>query len=698
MDLKRRYKYELAKLKACKGDSSLHEPPSPDSNSNSAICIDSDVIRVSVGDTEICNSETSDSEICDSLIDTDDEYLHEQLLCSVQDYCASTDSNSSENETESIQEALCKFVQRNPGIVKTTITDLLKTLRPFHPQLPVTYDSLCKTTNHFTNVSYQLKDINSSKYVYFGVQQMLELIFLPDILAKANGKKLFMKINIDGLQIFHSGELSAWAILLQIPCFSSVPIIISIYYGKSKPNVDAFLKPLVFELQPLLDKKELIIHNITFAIDKCVFICDAPARSFIKQIKGHSGFFSCERCIVEGTFNKSVIFEEVDCRLRTNLSFRSRLQEEHHTGVSPLETLSIDMINDFILDSMHLISLGVCRRLLTFWIGKGPVSCRISAIRFREINTRLHEISSSVSSMFSRKPRGFDQIRKFKATEYRVLLRYTGVVVFEGIIEDVFFKNFLLLHTAYFIISSTAFCIRYLDVAENCLKEFVLHSKNIYGSNFCSYNVHCLLHLCDDIRNHNISCESMSSYCFENFFVHLKKCIKSPYLPVEQIISGIRHNFFNIYHPKSEINFINKFQFSLQNIPNNMNGLQQFADVRVNMCLFSTALKDSFFLNKIRNILCQIVCIMDKEGSPIFLCYELQKSYLHDIYTYPIPSNKLGIYKYSGPLFNKLSENNIVQYTLNDIGTKYLSLSYAKTLYLFPMNVVINESCEHCGK
>jgi hypothetical protein len=29
------------------------------------------------------------------------------------------------------------------------------------------------------------------------------------------------------------------------------------------------------------------------------YICDAPAQTLVKQIKGHTGYFSCEKFVVE---------------------------------------------------------------------------------------------------------------------------------------------------------------------------------------------------------------------------------------------------------------------------------------------------------------------------------------------------------------------------------------------------------------
>ena len=49
------------------------------------------------------------------------------------------------------------------------------------------------------------------------------------------------------------------------------------------------------------------------------FICDAPTRSFLKEINGHTGYGICERCD-QGVEKFSEILEENN--LRTDESFR----------------------------------------------------------------------------------------------------------------------------------------------------------------------------------------------------------------------------------------------------------------------------------------------------------------------------------------------------------------------------------------
>lgn len=61
------------------------------------------------------------------------------------------------------------------------------------------------------------------------------------------------------------------------------------------------------------------------------------------------------------------IYPEINCSKRTKEYFEGRNQPQHHKKyfMSPLLILpNFDIINDVILDSMHLLYLGVMKYLL----------------------------------------------------------------------------------------------------------------------------------------------------------------------------------------------------------------------------------------------------------------------------------------------------------------------------------------------
>ena len=53
--------------------------------------------------------------------------------------------------------------------------------------------------------------------------------------------------------------------------------------------------------------------------------------------------------------------------MRTDSSFQTQKQSQHHIGKSPLLELNIDMIDTFAHDYMHLVLSGVVKKLVKTW-------------------------------------------------------------------------------------------------------------------------------------------------------------------------------------------------------------------------------------------------------------------------------------------------------------------------------------------
>lgn len=192
------------------------------------------------------------------------------------------------------------------------------------------------------------------------------------------------------------------------------------YFGHGEPNcVDSFLKEFIDELDKLL-KFGIVIHSINYRIELKCFICDRPARGFVKCIKSHTGYSSCERCTVVGQyFMHRIIFEDVNCTKRTNESFRSKEDPNHHLPniESPfLKIQSINMIGHFVLDFMHLGYLGIGKKILTNLMN-GVV--KMSKKQQLTISQRLVNLSESITSDFQRTTRSLADLSKWKATEFR---------------------------------------------------------------------------------------------------------------------------------------------------------------------------------------------------------------------------------------------------------------------------------------
>lgn len=180
------------------------------------------------------------------------------------------------------------------------------------------------------------------------------------------------------------------------------PFVIALYLGSKKTeNVNLFLESFVNEYGKLkLEGVDVIGKCVDIKISN--FVCDASARAFVKNIKAHNAYHGCEKCTQEGTWAENrMTFPEVDSPLRTDMSFINKDDEFHHKGTSVLTRVGIGMVSQFPLDVMHLVFLGVVRKLIGFWM-RGPLLTHLGA-------HQIGLISAVLMSFAMRLPREFAQ-------------------------------------------------------------------------------------------------------------------------------------------------------------------------------------------------------------------------------------------------------------------------------------------------
>lgn len=129
---------------------------------------------------------------------------------------------------------------------------------------------------------------------------------------------------------------------------------------------------------------------------------------------------------------------------------------------------------------------------------------------------------SSIPCDFSRKPRGLNEVARWKATEFRLFLLYTGPVVLKGILSNDCFLHFICLHVAFRILLSSNSSKKLVDFSEKILLYFVEKFEELYGAQFVSHNVHGLIHVVDDYRKFG-SLDNCSCFPFENYMKFKKK-------------------------------------------------------------------------------------------------------------------------------------------------------------------------------
>jgi hypothetical protein len=209
------------------------------------------------------------------------------------------------------------------------------------------------------NIGEAIESLGSGQFFYSGILKgLICLLEHVNSQGKYIPSTLNLTFSVDGLPISKSGSVSFWPILSAIDDLSDAVFIVAIYCGTGKPDINSYLENFTFELKDLLQNGFLFSGKpYTVKVEK--FVCDAPARAFMKQIKGHGGYYSCERCCVKGTYNNGMSYNSLDAPIRTDETFANKEQPEHHTGTSPLVEINISMVSSFVLDYMHLVLLGI---------------------------------------------------------------------------------------------------------------------------------------------------------------------------------------------------------------------------------------------------------------------------------------------------------------------------------------------------
>ena len=367
------------------------------------------------------------------------------------------------------------------------------------------FASLCKnfskntTDNCRDSIITLLSIVPPGKYYHFGIESGIRLILKSLGIKKLRQHLLKIYVGVDGVHLVKSSSSKFYAIVGYISSLpDSPPFVIGVYHGYFQPeDCNLFLKDLIEEAEGLFEIG-LSLDNDRIVVEIAAFICDAPARAMVTCTKSHSSDrHGCGRCT-----GKDIVCGQ----LRKNDNFRGIIYPEHHHAVkSIIENLPyFDMVFHVPLDPMHLIDLGIMRRILSFLFPnnqrRNTPGVTLQPQIARNIDAFLISLRRSISRIdFARQPRSIKELPRWKATELSTFLLYVGVVVLKPYIPIVFYNNFLCLHVAVKLLATEEWCQLFNDHAHDLLVSFLEQSDNLYTSNFVSYNVHSLLHISQEL-------------------------------------------------------------------------------------------------------------------------------------------------------------------------------------------------------
>lgn len=347
-----------------------------------------------------------------------------------------------------------------------------------------------------------------------------------------------------------------------------------------------------------------------------------------------------------------MIFPEMNAALRNDSDFRSRTYEGHHKFDSILEDIrGLDMIKDFpIGDSLHLIDLGIMKRLLNGWKAGtlNNYNARWSAKQIENISCFLK--TCKLPREFKRPVRGLDHLPRWKGSELRTFLLYISVVVLKKFFEsDEILDHFLNFFCAIQI------CMRYdqnpenYEVARCLIMDFLNGVKTLYGEQlFCS-NFHSLIHLIDDVERFG-PLDTFDAYPFESRLYTLKRLIRTGNLPLSQVarrISEMQENVSQPSEPKQRP--ILKRKLSGNNFSD-----QHFSQIEKNsvvysfvdfgdFCIDTQKTVDKWILTRNMKVMTVDKIVQNNASESVFLFGQILSD-LSDLFEKPVVSSSLQIF------------------------------------------------------
>lgn len=449
-----------------------------------------------------------------------------------------------------------------------------------------------------TSLASEIRDILGGEYCHYGVENFAKKIarfYIEHEYCSDDMKLIFF---VDGADRRNSDK-GLWLILCS-DTKSGLVGPIGIFFGKGKPkNFNDFLQPFTDEMIRLL-QEGITVDDKIFRVIFHALMCDTPALSYVLNTKGHAGYDSCPKCLIHGKqiilgkkkngqTNSKVCFLKIHSTLRNDDDFRGyKYLGDYQNGHTILTKIpKLGLVSRIAIDYMHLVCLGVVKLLITIWIFNAPLKKRLTIPQQNQLQNAMDEIHKVLPSCFN-KPMDILKVAKWKAHDFRQFLLYTGPVVLKGLLCAEFYNNFVTLSLAIRILVCPSMCRKEsnLDYAQSLTTLFVKQFRKLYGDKSMTHNIHCLLHLTDDVRKFG-SLDEFGAFKFENYIGKITKLLRKGEKPLQQIARRLGELEYNAESEKKE-----------QVIGLQLRDLRlKFENNGENISLYNSAITNSFEVN-----------------------------------------------------------------------------------------------------
>ncbi|CAH0554787.1 unnamed protein product [Brassicogethes aeneus] len=552
----------------------------------------------------------------------------------------------------------------------TQVKCILDALRapPFNMQfLPMDPRSMLKTPNLV--VTNLISHTAGGEFLHLGFEDIIlkKLVSIP---ADQLPENVTIDFSTDGGQLYKTGSLQFWPIQFRILNIDDKrPMISGVFIGESKPsNPSQFFNPFVAEVMKVINQGGLILQDRVLPLQIKCFIADAPARAFALNHYSHNSAHGCHKCKVVGhrctvqDFRGTEVFLSIDNDPRTDDEYRAMVDKDHHKGESPLSPF-LDLVSKTPVEIMHLVYIGALKKTLDAVIGGKFGFQRLSGRKIDILDSRMKLMRDCCPSDFNRRPEPMSRYSKFKATQLRQLLLYTGPAVFRNVLGNDHYRHLMLLHAVMRLLNRENPPEELLLFCEASLRSYVTLCLYLYKEQYMSYNIHCLLHIVDDVRGLG-PIDSYSAFCYENSMPNFRDlATHRPYLALQQYYKRIKEKDQGEqpFHVENQI--VTSKKRVAGPLPINILPAmcEQFEKVSIGSIILSTSRRDSCCILRNSEI-CVIRNIIRVENDIMLIVTKFQQ--LSSLYEVGYTSNIVGVFHC------KRLSNTLTAVSLRDIERK----------------------------
>ncbi|CAH3158193.1 unnamed protein product [Porites lobata] len=307
-----------------------------------------------------------------------------------------------------------------------------------------------------------------------------------------------MELQFLGLQNFpYGGLFYCQRIASKLQAAEKVPHVCWALVRCLKPHFQTFMQPFANSLNDLFFKGIDVKLNGKNMLLRCILLLgtfDAPAKCLFQEFCQFNAFYGCPYCLSPG---KTV-----------------QTSSKGHTHAYPFDEANLRTAIDY----MHSTLLGVVKMLLTLWSDKTYKAEPWSVCkRMKEIEERYLKISPP--SCITRLPRSLiANFGHLKASEVLSALPSPLEAIYL-LLQDSISPNDIVKASA-------------------LIKHFCIRIKELYAARYETFNVHCLLHMTERVRDLG-PLWTHSCFCFEDFNGELRSLFHGTQSVEEQIVTAV---------------------------------------------------------------------------------------------------------------------------------------------------------------